>query len=105
MTDIDAKTKELLNICCLDGIAEENILKCKILIHDIAEACRTTEIFKNSKDKYEEFKNGFATNKIVESYIWFLNRIVEAPTHYHMIGAVRLCLPIVDDFIQEASHD
>jgi hypothetical protein len=77
------------------------------LIHEISNACRETPLFKDNKERYREFKKEFdnSEDKIVESYTWFMERIVSAPTRIHMISSVRLCLPIVDDFIQEAKGE
>ena len=111
--DIDANVEKLLDIDWgeqdsgseLEWI-ERVVLKNSQLIHEISEACRETEIFKRNIDTYTDFKKNFKDkdHKIANAYYWFLDRLVKSPTHFHRLGSVRLCLPIVDDFIQEYFH-
>lgn len=103
MYDIDSKVSELFELVEGEGDFKELILSQRDLISEISDACREAPIFKENQERYQEFKEGFkgSEDKVLEAYTWFLNRIVQSPTQYHMIASVRLCLPIVDDFIKE----
>lgn len=74
-------------------------------IHNLATECRKCKIFANSKIKFNEYKNSYngkaKDDKILESYIRLLNKIGDAPTSFHLTGAIILLVPIVDDFLQE----
>ena len=74
-------------------------------IYNLATECRKRNIFINSKEKYNEYKNSYdgknKDEKILESYIRLLNKIGYAPTEFHLTGTIILLIPIVDDFLQE----
>lgn len=77
-------------------------------IRIISHACENTGLFARSASKFEEFKVELESTTepdklLVHAWQWFLNRIVEAPTRLHMIGAVRLCLPLVAHYLPNES--
>lgn len=73
-------------------------------IRVIARACESTGLFACSIGKFEAYQAGFESStkpdeRLVKAWQWFLIRVVDAPTRFHMIGAVRLCLPLVARYL------
>lgn len=106
-TDIDGMVKALFEHF---GDAETDDAVHAVLIAQaeqirvIAKACESTGLFAHSAGKFEKFKADLDSStepekRLVEAWKWLLNRIVEAPTRFHMIGAVRLCLPLVARYL------
>lgn len=87
---------------------EEDILKNKYYIIKISNKCKSTNLFKNNIERFEAFKNELKkeARKIdkpafIAAYIHFLNKILNAPTSFHMEYAPILTIPIIADFIEE----
>lgn len=77
-------------------------------IRIISQACENTGLFARSASKFEEFKAELESTtepdrRLLQAWQWFLNRMVESPTRLHMIGAVRLCVPLVACYLPTES--
>lgn len=110
-TDIDALVNALLDDM---GDAEsDDDLQVALVAHaekirTISKACEDTGLFSKSVSQFEDFKAELESTtvpdkRLVKAWIWFLNRIVEAPTRLHMMGAVRLCVPLVACYLPSES--
>lgn len=79
-------------------------------IRTIAAAYRTTELFQRASDKRAEFKARIEADtppegRLLEAWQWLLDRMTNAPTGLHMVAAIRLCLPMVADYLPEAATE
>lgn len=75
-------------------------------IHVISEACRKTRAFARSVATFESFAIELesttpADDRLLLAWGWLLNRVNEAPTRWHMLGAVRLCMPLVSRYLPD----
>lgn len=68
------------------------------MIHNLAKACRETEIFKASEHKAEKYKIG---RNVEDLWTDMLVKIAVAPTRFHAFCTVRLMMPIVSEAINE----
>lgn len=73
-------------------------------IRTIAGAYRKTGLFERAAGKYAEFKADIESDTPPEGrllYSWklLLNRMGNAPTGLHLVGAIRLILPLVADYL------
>lgn len=92
---MDNKIEKLLE---MDIITEDNkvifTLESKMLIHEIAEECKSTEVQKANYEKGQKY----GEDKTAEDlYIDMLMKIVNAPTRFHMMAVTRLLIPLIDD--------
>lgn len=77
-------------------------------INDINNLAIETEMYKDNIVKVKNFYNEiFSDTKTlqaasVQSWLHFLDRIVNAPTRIHMRGVVILCIPVIKRFLDEA---
>lgn len=70
------------------------------LLRQIAAACEQTLAFRRSAEQVAAFRAALEADhapdeRLLGAWLHFLDRIVSAPTRLHMIGVVRLCLPLV----------
>lgn len=91
-----------------DEATEADIIALAHQFKDLARLCERTELFKRSQERYQSFKEEFEENsehsKLMQAWIWLINRIAQAPTSYHMQGAVVLCVPLVAEFLPEGNQ-
>lgn len=78
----------------------------KEAISNIATLTRSTNLFQDSKERYEEFKkvayeNDKGKQRIIFVYTHLLIKIVNAPTRLHMRGVVILLMPLLDEVLSE----
>lgn len=76
------------------------------LVRQIAAACQQTAVFTRSAAQLAAFQveleaDHAAADRLLAAWLHFLERIVNAPTHLHMVGTVRLCLPLVAQYLPE----
>lgn len=74
------------------------------LIRSIAQACENTKLFERSKAKVDEFAIELTAKleqdrHLVTAWLWFLDRVANAPTYLHIISSVRLCMPLVAHYL------
>lgn len=101
--DIDAQVELLLDR--LDGTETDAELVAKLctqapLVREIATACEQTTLFRSATASYAEFKAGLEKDsspedRLLAAWLHFLERMIDAPTRFHIVAAVRLCLPLV----------
>lgn len=98
--DIDALIQKLLQepLCGDDDSVVSFTNKSISLIHDIANECQTLPIIQATKDQAEEYAKDMTAEEI---YVDMLVKIVEAPTHLHMILSARMLIPIIDRKLKE----
>lgn len=75
-------------------------------LRTIAAAYRETGLFKRASDQYAEFKAAIESDtppegRLLHAWQWLLNRLAGAPTSYHVVAVIRLCLPLVADYLPE----
>ena len=76
--------------------SEDNIKN----IHEIAEYCRTREMYKYCADDVpEEFSNGTPE----QLYLHMLHKMADAPTWIHCTGVVILMMPLIDDALERCN--
>ena len=85
-------------------INEAALISVSDKITALSEKCVKTQLFVHSKDKFDDFvMNIEATDavdkRLINSWSWLMNRIVYAPTSYHIRGAVVLCVPLVAKYL------
>lgn len=109
---IDDQVRELF--AAMEGVPDENqaqndaLLAQAGLIRSIATACEQTGLYENSKAKVDEFAieltEKLETDRhLVHAWLWLLDRIACAPTHFHAVASVRLCMPIVARYLPPAA--
>ena len=74
------------------------------LVREVAAACRQTAAFTRSAVQFASFQveleaDHAADERLLAAWLHFLDRIISAPTRLHMIGSVRLCLPLVAHYL------
>ncbi|MFC6674052.1 hypothetical protein [Marinobacterium aestuariivivens] len=74
------------------------------LIRDISEKCKGTGLFRESKERFEEFVEAIEVDENVDdrlthAWTWLMDRIVKAPTRLHMDGALILTMPLVERYL------
>lgn len=78
------------------------------LLREIAAACEQTSLFRRASDQFAAFKAELegefaAEDRLLESWLHFLETVIQAPTTLHRLGAVRLCLPLVAIYLPEVA--
>ena len=73
--------------------SEDNIKN----IHEIAEYCRTRELYKYNADYVPE---EFSHSTPEQLYLHMLHKMADAPTWIHCTGAVVLMMPLIDDALE-----
>lgn len=73
-------------------------------IQVLAIDCKKTDLFKRAQERFIDLKVSLeadhpADELLLRSWIHLLERISEAPTKIHMIGAVILCIPLVSSYV------
>ena len=91
--DVDVVTRDML-------VAQAD------MIRDIGAKCRETGLFKHSQEQFDEFVAAIEADtppedRLVHSWTWLMNRIVQAPTSLHMNGAIVLTMPLVERYLPE----
>jgi hypothetical protein len=79
------------------------------LVRQIATACIQTPAYVGSAAQVAAFQVELEADhtedeRLLAAWLHFLDRIISAPTRLHMIGAVRLCLPLVAQYLPEVGH-
>lgn len=74
-------------------LSEDNIKN----IHEIAEYCRTRELYKHTADYVPE---EFFHDTPEQLYLHMLHKMADAPTWIHCTGAVVLMMPLIDDALE-----
>lgn len=107
--DIDAQVSLLLER--LDNTATDADLLAGLcaqapLVREVAAACRQTAAFTRSAAQFAAFQveleaEHAADERLLAAWLHFLDRLISAPTRLHMIGSVRLCLPLVAHYLPE----
>ncbi|BAW27501.1 hypothetical protein [Pseudomonas putida] len=108
--DIEDQVGELFD--ALEGLPEDvtnEALHAALLaqsdkIRAIADACERTRIYLRAKGQVDEFAGEIEATqppegRLVAAWLWLLGRMAGAPTFFHTIGAVRLCMPLVARFL------
>lgn len=75
-------------------------------IRVISQACQSSGLFAMSAPRFADFKADFEATTapedyLVQSWLWLLDRIANAPTRLHITSAVRLCLPLMASYLPE----
>lgn len=71
------------------------------LISDFAEKCRATDLFKESELTGRNFTNGMTATEIWDH---MNEKIIDAPTQFHMLCAGVLLIPFADDALKRESE-
>lgn len=79
------------------------------LVRQVAAACEQTDLFTRSAAQFAAFQveleaEHAADERLLAAWLHFLDRLISAPTRLHLIGAVRLCLPLVAHYLPEVGH-
>lgn len=65
----------------------------KELIHEIAERCKNMPLVSKTQEEADKF----AADMSPEDIYWhMLYKIIEAPTHLHMIASTYMLIPLID---------
>lgn len=89
-----------------EEVTREKLLEQAELIHIISGKCQSTGLFLDSQDRFNQFVKEIETDNKVEdrllhAWYWLLDRVVKAPTSFHMDGAVILTMPLVAKYLPE----
>ncbi|MDH1403732.1 hypothetical protein [Pseudomonas sp. GD03730] len=108
--DIDDQVRKLF--AALEGLPDDvshealnaALLAQADLIRSISQACEQTGLYERSKAKVDEFAieltDKLETDRhLVHAWLWLLDRIACAPTHFHAVASVRLCMPLVARYL------
>jgi len=73
-------------------------------IRSIARAYRATPLFQRAADQYALIKSDIERDvapesRLLHAWQWLMDRMSSAPSGIHMVGAIRLCLPLVADYL------
>jgi len=105
---IDDQVRDLF--ASMDGLPDDHqalndaLLAQAGLIRSISQACEQTGLYERSKAKVDEFAIELtdkleADRHLVHAWLWLLDRIACAPTHFHAVASVRLCMPLVARYL------
>lgn len=78
------------------------------LIREIGGKCERTPLYERSRDKVEQFVKNFeqdprVEDRLLHAWWWLMDRIVNAPTQFHMDGSVILTMPLVAKYLPALS--
>lgn len=84
----------------------EGLLKAKSIIAEISSHVEQTGLFKDSKNRYEEYlaevnKIEDKKERAIQAWRHFLKKSIDAPTRMHVRGVVILVLPAVNKYLSE----
>lgn len=113
-TNIDLLMADLLDATDgteTDGEMGDRLIKHSEQIRSLSNLCEKTGLFGYSVKQLAEFKAQLEADtppeqRLVKSWYSLLTQIVFAPTRLHRRGAVRLCIPLVANYLppqQQAS--
>lgn len=73
-------------------------------IRAIAQACMRTRVYDRAKAKVDEFAGEIEATqppdgRLVAAWVWLLDRMAGAPTYFHTLSSIRLCMPLVARFL------
>lgn len=93
--EISAKVISLIDDVCLHmgEFSADN----KRDIREIAEYCRTKELYKYNVDYVPEEFFHYTPEQL---YLHMLHKMADAPTWFHCTGAVVLMMPLIDDALE-----
>lgn len=90
--------ERIVEIMSIVQIAEDGTVtfteEAKKLIHDVSEECRKLPLYQQNKDKKNTYEDGITADQV---YLDMCNKIVQAPTLFHMLAVPKLLLPVIDD--------
>lgn len=74
------------------------------LIRSIAAACESTKLFRDAKPKFDAFAAELEADSTPDERLplaWghFLDTVANAPTRYHLMATVRICMPLVARYL------
>nr|WP_254155536.1 hypothetical protein [Salmonella enterica] len=80
------------------------------LIHTISDKCQSTGLFLDSQARFNQFVQEIEADDKVEdrllhAWCWVIDRIVKAPTSFHMDGAVILTMPLVAKYLPPVERE
>lgn len=83
-----------------DEAVQAELLAQSDKIRAISQACEKSPLYVRAKAKVDELSAGFAAQfgperQLMVAWLWFLDRMASAPTYFHQVGTIRLCLPMV----------
>lgn len=87
-----------------EKVTREMLLEQAELIHTISDKCQKTGLFLDSQVRFNQFVQEIEADDKVEdrllhAWCWVMDRIVKAPTSFHMDGAVILTMPLVARYL------
>ncbi|HBX5338676.1 TPA: hypothetical protein MH415_28120, partial [Klebsiella pneumoniae] len=93
-----------------EEVTREMLLGQAELIHTISDKCQSTGLFLDSQKRFNQFVQEIeADNKVedrlLHAWCWVLDRIVKAPTSFHMDGAVILTMPLVARYLPPVERE
>lgn len=105
-SSIEGQVSELFDVMAgLPDDATDEAVQAVLLaqsdkIQAISQACEKSRLYVRSKPRVDELAAEFATQfgperQLMVAWLWFLDRMANAPTYFHSIGTIHLCLPLV----------
>lgn len=93
--------EEILRFLEMDIVGEDNSVsfsdEAKRLIHDITLRCSKAKIVRENDERLCNYKKNLSAEDV---YVDMLNKIIIAPTSFHMIATARMLIPIIDEKIR-----
>lgn len=91
-------------------VTREMLLEQAELIHTISDKCQSTGLFLDSQARFNQFVQEIEADDKVEdrllhAWCWVIDRIVKAPTSFHMDGAVILTMPLVAKYLPPVERE
>ncbi|EEB8902898.1 hypothetical protein GJ49_24350, partial [Salmonella enterica subsp. enterica serovar Typhimurium] len=94
----------------VEEVTREMLLEQAELIHTISDKCQSTGLFLDSQVRFNQFVQEIEADDKVEdrllhAWCWVIDRIVKAPTSFHMDGAVILTMPLVARYLPPVERE
>ncbi len=94
----------------VEEVTREMLLEQAELIHTISDKCQSTGLFLDSQVRFNQFVQEIEADDKVEdrllhAWCWVMDRIVKAPTSFHMDGAVILTMPLVARYLPPVEQE
>ncbi|HBZ1607909.1 TPA: hypothetical protein MJG46_24150, partial [Klebsiella pneumoniae] len=94
----------------VEEVTREMLLEQAELIHTISDKCQSTGLFLDSQVRFNQFVQEIEADDNVEdrllhAWCWVMDRIVKAPTSFHMDGAVILTMPLVARYLPPVERE
>ncbi|MBC8951297.1 hypothetical protein Xets_04104 [Xenorhabdus sp. TS4] len=91
-------------------VTREMLLDQAELIHTISDKCQSTGLFLDSQAHFNQFiqeieADDKVEDRLLHAWCWLLDRIVKAPTSFHMDGAVILTMPLVARYLPPVERE